>query len=110
MNTAQSSQIAQLQNEVTQLRATLQEVLDRIKDIQFYQWHGNDHWLSIDDLCEYIPSHPAKQTVYRWLWRYDIPAYRIPGMRKNMMLLQSEIDEWLLKNRVNTSKSIDSTP
>jgi len=63
MNTAQSSQIAQLQNEVTQLRATLQEVLDRIKDIQFYQWHGNDHWLSIDDLCEYIPSHPAKQTV-----------------------------------------------
>lgn len=110
MNTAQSSQIAQLQNEVTQLRATLQEVLDRIKDIQFYQWHGNDHWLSIDDLCEYIPSHPAKQTVYGRLCRYDIPAYRIPGMSKNMMFLQSEIDEWLLKNRVNTSKSIDSTP
>lgn len=110
MNTAQSSQIAQLQNEVTQLRATLQEVLDRIKDIQFYQWHGNDHWLSIDDLCEYIPSHPAKQTVYGWLCRYDIPAYRIPDMSKNMMFLQSEIDEWLLKNRVNTSKSIDSTP
>lgn len=110
MNTAQSSQIAQLQNEVTQLRATLQEVLDRIKDIQFYQWHGNDHWLSIDDLCEYIPSHPAKQTVYGWLCRYDISAYRIPGMSKNMMFLQSEIDEWLLKNRVNTSKSIDSTP
>ena len=110
MNTAQSSQIAQLQNEVTQLRATLQEVLDRIKDIQFYQWHGNDHWLSIDDLCEYIPSHPAKQTVYGWLCWYNIPAYRIPGMSKNMMFLQSEIDEWLLKNRVKTSKNIDHTP
>ena len=110
MATEQTNQISQLQEEVAQLRATLQEVLARVKDIQIYQWDGNDHWLSVEDLCEYIPSHPAKQTVYGWLCRYDIPAYRIPGMNKNLMFLQSEIDEWLLKNRVKTSKSLDGKP
>ena len=34
----------------------------------------------------------------------------IPGMNKNLMFLQSEIDEWLLKNRVKTSKSLDGKP
>ncbi len=91
-----------LQEEVTQLRSIVRELFDMVKEIRMYQWHGNDNWMSIDDLCEYIPSHPAKQTVYGWLNQHDIPAYRIPGMSKNLMFLQSDIDEWLLKNRVTT--------
>ena len=25
-----------------------------------------DQWMNLKELCEYLPSHPAEQTVYGW--------------------------------------------
>ncbi len=104
MKQMEEQTIQQLQEEVAQLKKMADQMMTMLRDIQTYQWHDNDHWMSIDDLCAYIPSHPARQTLYGWLCQYNIPAYRVPGMQKNLMFLQSEIDEWLLKNRVQTKK------
>ena len=49
-------------------------------------------WMNIDELCAYHPSHPKKQTVYEWVSKKTIPYHK---MTKELMFLQSEIDEWL---------------
>ena len=102
--------LEEMPGALSYLIKSVEELKRTVNVLQTKQENNKPKWMDMDELCAYLPSHPAKQTVYGWLCRYDIPAYRIPGMSKNMMFLQSEIDEWLLKNRVNTSKSIDSTP
>ena len=54
----------------------------------------------MDELCAYLPSHPAKQTVYGWVSAKQIPVHKI---NKALAFLQSEIDEWL-KSKSYTSK------
>ena len=49
-------------------------------------------WLTLDMLCEYLPSHPAKQTVYGWMSQNVIPYYKTD---KFIVFLKSDIDEWL---------------
>ena len=51
--------------------------------------------MDIDELCAYLPSHPAKQTVYGWVSAKQIPVHKI---NKALAFLQSEIDDWL-KNK-----------
>ena len=35
-----------------------------------------EEWLSVKDLCDYLPSHPAEQTVYGWTSSHFIPFYK----------------------------------
>ena len=68
------------------------------------------HWMDVDELCNYIPSHPVKQTVYGWVSDKQIPHHKI---NKALVFLQSEIDDWmkqcgnkrLEKQRQNSQKS-----
>ena len=30
------------------------------------QIRSADQWMNLKELCEYLPSHPAEQTVYGW--------------------------------------------
>ena len=50
------------------------------------------HWMDVDELCDYIPSHPVKQTVYGWVSDRQIPHHKI---NKALIFLQSEIDDWM---------------
>ena len=50
------------------------------------------HWMDVDELCDYIPSHPVKQTVYGWVSDRQIPHHKI---NKALVFLQSEIDDWM---------------
>ena len=52
-------------------------------------------WLNIDDLCEYLPDKPAKQTVYGWVCKKKIPYHK---KGKKLQFLKSEIDRWLLSD------------
>ena len=51
-----------------------------------------EEWLSLKELCDYLPSHPAEQTVYGWTSSHFIPFYK---KGKNLIFLKSEIDHWL---------------
>ncbi len=56
---------------------------------------GGIHWMSIDQLFDYIPTHPIKQTIYQWVRHGKIPYHKIQG---NLIFLKDEIDQWLLSN------------
>jgi hypothetical protein len=56
-------------------------------------------WLTIDDLIEYLPSHPAKATIYGLVHRKAIPSIKI---NSKLIFVRAEIDEWL-KSRKNLS-------
>lgn len=53
-----------------------------------------DRWLSVQDVSDYLPEHPAVQTLYTWTSAKRIP-YHKDG--KRLRFLKSEIDTWLKK-------------
>jgi predicted DNA-binding transcriptional regulator AlpA len=63
----------------------------------------SSRWMNIDELCAYHPSHPKKQTVYKWVSKKTIPYHK---MTKGLMFLQSEIDEWLKRGAQKSEKEL----
>lgn len=55
-----------------------------------------DKWFNIDELKDYLPDHPAKQTIYGWVSKREIPFHK--GGKK-LRFLQSDIDMWLSKGK-----------
>ena len=49
-------------------------------------------WLNITELIDYLPNHPAEQTVYGWTSARKIPFHK---QGKSIMFKKSEIDAWL---------------
>lgn len=64
-----------------------------------------EEWFDVNSLSEYLPSHPATQTIYCWTHDHLIP-YRKNGRR--LVFLKSEIDEWIIKDKVNPYSSQDA--
>lgn len=58
-----------------------------------------DAWLSLAELCEYLPDKPAKPTVYGWIHHNIVPCHK---KGKKLYFLKSEIDEWLKQGRKKT--------
>ena len=58
-----------------------------------------DKWLSVTELCNYLPEKPKPQTVYSW-----VNGLLIPNSKKGKRLyfLKSEIDQWLKSGRRKT--------
>lgn len=63
-----------------------------------------DQWMNLKELCEYIPSHPAEQTVYGWTSCHQIPFHK---RGKRIMFLKSEIDEWLHAGKIKSEKDLE---
>ena len=63
-----------------------------------------DQWMNLKELCDYIPSHPAEQTVYGWTSCHQIPFHK---RGKRIMLLKSEIDAWLRDGKVKSEKDLE---
>lgn len=55
-----------------------------------------DKLLTIDELLEYLPESPAKQTVYGWVNHRTCP-YEKHG--KRLFFRKSAIDKWLADGR-----------
>ena len=49
-------------------------------------------WLNLTELCDYLPDHPSKQTVYGWVSNRQIPYYKV-GRR--LSFSKKEIDVWI---------------
>ena len=76
--------ISQLMKDVNELKSLLQTVHDTKVE--------PDRWFNIDQLCQYVPDKPAKQTVYGWVSQHQIPYHK---KGKKLQFLKSEIDNWL---------------
>lgn len=49
-------------------------------------------WFNVDELSEYLPSHPRKQTIYSWTSTRRIPFHK---KGRSIMFDKAEIDAWL---------------
>jgi uncharacterized coiled-coil protein SlyX/predicted DNA-binding transcriptional regulator AlpA len=61
-------------------------------------------WMNLKELREYLPSHPAEQTVYGWTSCHQIPFHK---KGKRIMFLKSEIDDWLHDGKMNLQKELE---
>uniref|UniRef100_UPI0040487780 helix-turn-helix domain-containing protein n=1 Tax=Algoriphagus sp. TaxID=1872435 RepID=UPI0040487780 len=83
--------------------ALLTEEVSEIKSLLLQQANAKpsetDFWFNLDELCEYLPDRPSKQTVYDWVHNRIIPVHKGP---KKLRFLKSEIDAWLIQGRKKT--------
>lgn len=89
----------QLPQAVTQLFTKL-ESIERLLTVGIGQsLQEPDRWLSLVELCDYLPDKPVKPTVYGWVHNKLIP-YNKQG--KSLYFLKSDIDQWLKSGRKKT--------
>ena len=75
-----------------ELETLIENLLRKILSDQKQQDHiDTDRWLSLEELCQYLPDHPAKATVYGYVSNDRIPYHK---GAKRLRFLKSEIDSW----------------
>lgn len=87
-----------LTREVASLRELIDSKLSATEDKD-----RENQWLSVDDLCNYLPDRPSKQTVYGWVNQRVIPYHKTT---KRLSFLKSEIDAWINNGRRKTAKEL----
>jgi hypothetical protein len=63
-------------------------------------------WFNLEELCDYLPDRPAKQTVYGWVFQKKIPYHK---KGKKLQFLKCEIDEWLHNDEAR-QESVECPP
>lgn len=78
--------IATLLHEVEALREHLHQLVRPAEE------KSEKQWFNVDELREYLPSHPRKQTIYSWTSTRRIPFHK---KGRSIMFDKAEIDAWL---------------
>lgn len=63
-----------------------------------------DEWMNIKDLRDYLPTHPARQTIYEWVKNRTIPFHKTS---KLLTFNKKEIDSWLQGGYHKTAEEIE---
>ena len=82
--------LEEMPNALSYLIESVEALQSKVNALQHKQASNSPKWMDIDELCAYLPSHPAKQTVYGWVSTKQIPVHKI---NKALAFLQSEIDD-----------------
>jgi len=90
---------------INQLQQQNTELLHLVKKITESNPTSNlKDWMIIEELINYLPNKPARQTVYSWVHRRLIPFHKPHG--KHLIFSRTEIDFWIeskLKNKHDPS-------
>lgn len=62
-----------------------------------------DRWMTIDELCQYLPGKRKKCTIYKKVHLREIPFHK---EAKSLAFLQSDIDAWIKSKRRKTNSEI----
>lgn len=89
-----------------QLPQAVAMLINEVKEMKFLLQNSNkvkvepdNLWFNLEELCAYLPDHPAKQTVYGWIGQHAIPYHK---KGKKLQFLKSEIDNWLMADQHQT--------
>ena len=93
----------QLPQVVTLLVDEIRELKAMIQAMGQPTQEPEDHWLNMDELREYLPDHPAAQTIYGWTSCRYIPFHK---KGKRLQFLKAEIDNWLKAEKHKTIKEL----
>lgn len=88
--------VSLLINEVQELKFLLQTSKQSAVE-------PTDRWFNLQELCEYLPDRPAKQTVYGWIGQHAIPYHK---KGKKLQFLKSEINVWLKQDKRKTAAEL----
>lgn len=78
--------VAQLIDDMSEVKQLLNVIVQRDES-------STVKWMSVEDLMNYLPGRPAKQTIYSWVWKKCIPYHKAGA---KLQFLRSEIDAWIL--------------
>lgn len=67
--------------------------------------NSSDKWFNLQELCEYLPDKPARQTVYGWVNQRLIPHHKTG---KKLQFLKSEIDAWIQGSKRKTAEELQT--
>jgi len=84
------------------IRTVIREELEHIS-IQVPK--ETNHWLSIDELSNYLPGNPSKASLYAKVHSRSIPHKK---MGKRLAFLKSEIDEWIMSHDRKTTSEVEA--
>lgn len=90
----------------TALRQIVREEFEKLQDHfpkNGSDSKGEDEWMDIDRVRDYLPGNPSKGSVYMSVSRGDMPSHK---NGKHLVFLKSEIDAWLMGKRRKTSNEI----
>lgn len=90
--------ISWMMNKLKELDLKLDGIASLPKD------EPKEQWFNLKELCNYLPSHPAEQTVYGWTSCHQIPFHK---KGKRIMFLKSEIDTWLHESKIKSPKELE---
>lgn len=69
--------LEEMPNALSYLIESVEALQSKVNALQNKQASNSPKWMDIDELCAYLPSHPAKQTVYGWVSAKQIPVHKI---------------------------------
>lgn len=76
--------------------ALMQQLIQKVErltaKVERLEPDAADKWISVKELCDYLPGNPKPATIYTWI--HKMP-HRKNG--KAYVFRKSEIDEWLDK-------------
>ena len=94
-------------NDMPKALAYLIGKVDKLKTLLSVQTTAkvepSDRWFNLQELCEYLPDRPAKQTVYGWIGQHAVPYHK---KGKKLQFLKSEIDAWLKSDKRKTAAEL----
>ena len=85
-------------NDLPIVVAEINRKLDRLLSIKedHQQTLDEDRLLTVEELQDFLPEHPARQTVYGWV-NYRLIPYEKHG--KRLYFRKSRIESWLSSGR-----------
>ncbi len=94
-------------NDMPKALAYLIDKVDKLETLLSVQTTAkvepSDRWFNLQELCEYLPDRPARQTVYGWIGQHTVPYHK---KGKKLQFLKSEIDAWLKSDKRKTAAEL----
>ncbi len=76
-----------------------------LKNLPSLETRESEHWMNVNELCNYLPDKPSRNTVYGWVSKDSIPYHKTG---KKLQFSRYDIDEWIRKHRVKTNTELEA--
>lgn len=86
--------MANLLEDNKRLITKIDNLTKKVMEVNPKNYHEEDKRMDVTEAQEYIPGHPAVQTIYGWTSNNIIPYHKVG---KRIYFLKSELDKWLQK-------------
>ncbi len=83
-----------LYEAVSHLISITEKLRNDIESLKSCSQQNKTEWMTMEQLVEYIPTHPTGRSVYGWVRNGKIPYHKLLG---SLVFKRHEIDEWMTK-------------